>query len=224
MGKGSSSSSQANQINNTSSADNRIVNESGIVAQNSTLDLSTDYWASLTNNTTTSTNLSATDSHDVSNWTSLTNNTSTSSNTNLQSWDSSNKSTNLSTADSHNTSTWSSLTNNSSSVDNSKSSTVTGSYNTTLDAGVAKAALDYASNNDATVGAGFSSLLGWAKELSTSNTNSANNMVARFTDGVAQAYDTARNTTPGGIDNKTMVILGVAGAAAIGLMAMKGKN
>jgi len=49
----------------------------------------------------------------------------------------------------------------------------------------------------------------------SSNTN------ARFQDNVMQAFDSARTTTPGGIDNKTMIILGVAACGALVLANRK---
>jgi hypothetical protein len=112
------------------------------------------------------------------------------------------------------------LSDRSSSWDASTTSTATGSYNTTTDQGTVKAAFDFAKGNDATLGAGLSSVLTFAKDISTRNTDAATTLASRFSDGVAQAYDSARNTTPGGIDNKTMTIMAVAAAGAVAAFAM----
>lgn len=101
-------------------------------------------------------------------------------------------------------------------------STTSGSYNVTADPVIAKAAFDFATNADATLGAGMEKMLGWASELTGKSQDNATALAGRFTDSVAQAFDSARNTTPGGIDNKTMIILGVAGAAAIAFANRKG--
>jgi hypothetical protein len=167
MGR-SGSSSQANQQTSTSSADSRIVNESGIVARDSHLDLSTN--------------------------TNITN----------RSWDASSTVTN---------------------TDNSI-------YSVTADPEIAKAAFDFAKGNDATLGAGLANVLTFAKDITNKSSDnnralagqfsdSATTLASRFSDGVAQAFDSARNTTPGGIDNKTMIVLGVAGAAALAAIASK---
>jgi hypothetical protein len=173
MGR-SGSSSQANQSTNTSSTDGRIVNESGVVARDSVLDLSS-YFSANTSNT---------------------NNTTDNSSMVLTSVDSSNKTTNT--------------------------NTVSGSYNTTADPLIAKAAFDFATNNDAMYSKGLDSMMGFAKELTNKTQDSATSLAARFQDGVAQAFDSGRNTTPGGIDNKTMIILGVVGAAAVAFAMKKG--
>jgi len=218
MGK-SGSSSQANQATNTSSTDDRIVNESGLVARDSVLDFSSYV------NDQSMTSISSDSSMRYND----------SSSTNI----SSDSSTNL--YDSRTT------------------------YNTTSDPGVIKAALDYATNVDATSGAGLSKMLGWASELTgSSQANSlalskqsqdgafslaklfgettsdlaqqgqdnafslaklfgeqSSNTNARFQDNVMQAFDSARTTTPGGIDNKTMIILGVAAAGALVMATRK---
>ena len=130
-------------------------------------------------------------------------------------WDLSNRSTNLSSWDSSNRST-------NSSWDASTTNTATGSYNNTYvtDQGAIDRAFDFAKGNDATLGAGLSSMLTFAKDITTKNTDSATTLASRFGDGVAQAFDSARNTTPGGIDNKTMVVMAVAVAGAVAAMAM----
>jgi hypothetical protein len=129
---------------------------------------------------------------------------------------------------SDNSSSWTDLSDRSSSWDASttNTSTATGSYNNTYstDQGTVAAAFDFAKGNDATLGAGLSSMLTFAKDITTKNSDNATTMASRFSDGVAQAFDSARNTTPGGIDNKTMAVLGVAAAAVVGAaMLSKGR-
>lgn len=153
MGK-SGSSSQANQATTTQNADNRIVNESGIVAQGSTLG-----WSS-----------------------------------------------NVTTDDDF----WS----------NVSTTTIDNSVNTSSDPATVKAAFDFATNTNAINGQGLTSLLKAASELTSKTQDSATTLASRFQDGIAQAFDTGRNTTPGGIDNKTMIILGVAAAGAVAVYAM----
>jgi hypothetical protein len=196
MAKGGSKS-QANQTTTTQSEDSRIVNESGLVARDSILDFSSYV------NDQSMTSISSDSS---TRWTD-------NSNTSI----SSDSSTNL--YDSRTT------------------------YNTTSDPATVKAAFDYATNVDATRGAGMSEMLGWAKELTgSSQANSlalakqgqdgafslaklfgeqSSNTNARFQDNVMQAFDSARTTTPGGIDNKTMIILGVAACGALVLANRK---
>jgi hypothetical protein len=148
MGR-SASTSQANQSATTTNQDNRVANDSGIVARDSSF-------------LTTSTNTNTTNTTE-------------------------NNTTN----------------------------------NTTLDADVAKAAFDFATGVSGTNGDGFEKLLGVAKELTTNTQNNATSLATRFQDGMAQAYDQGRATTPGGMDQKTMVILGVAAAAAVATFALK---
>jgi hypothetical protein len=215
----SKSSSQANQATNTTSMDDRIVNESGLVARDSVLDFSTY----LNDQSVTSVSSDSSTRYNDTSTTSI----------------SSDSSTNL--YDSRTT------------------------YNTTSDPATIKAAFDYATNVDATRGAGMSEMLGWSKELTgASQANSlalskqgqdgafslaklfgettsdlaqqgqdnafslaklfgeqSSNTNARFQDNVMQAFDSARTTTPGGIDNKTMIILGVAAAGALVLATRK---
>lgn len=137
MGK-SGSSSQANQATNTSSHDSRIVNESGIVARDSNVQVTTN--------------------------------------------------------------------------------------TTSVDPEIAKAAFNFASGADARNGEGFDKLLSVAAELTNKTQDSATSMAARYQGDLLQAYDQARTTTPGGIDNKTMMVLGVAGAVAVAAVFAKKGN
>jgi len=212
MGR-SKSSSQANQTSSNTTHDGRIINESGIVAQNSVLEF--DY--STQNNLT---------SYDLSNR-STNNSWSDNSSTSWNYADNSDRSTNNSWADNSSTA-WSyndGRTTNTSSWDSSQSNsnnvTNTTTNNTTADPAIAKAAFDFAAGNDARNGEGFDKLLDAARELTVKTQDSATSMAARYQGDVMQAIDSARNTTPGGIDNKTMIILGVAGAVAVAAMAGK---
>lgn len=217
MGR-SGSSSQANQATSTANADNRVVNESGIVAQGSALDMSTDWSNTNTTNTTDNSvmNLASYDSRDYSTHAAYSDNSSRSTSLTDIFTDNSNRSTSNSLTDiftdNRSTNTW----------DSSSTSSVAGSYNTTADPLIAKAAFDFATNNDARNGEGFDKLLQAASELTNKTQDTANNLTSRFMDSIGQAFDTGRNTTPGGIDNKTMIVLGVAGAAALAFMAKKG--
>ena len=91
---------------------------------------------------------------------------------------------------------------------------------TTLDAGIVQAALDTVKASDATNGEGFNGLLNLAEML--------------FTDGAAliektqnaslaqiETINAAASDKTGSIDQKTMIVLAVAGAAA--LILTKGK-
>lgn len=106
----------------------------------------------------------------------------------------------------------------------SDSSTVTVNA---LDAGIVEKALDTVQINDATNNQGFTTLITLADKLFTG----AGNLVAGTQAGAltlaeqtAQAtnaaYQTATAEKSGSLDNKTIVILGVAAAAA---MVLKGK-
>jgi len=88
-----------------------------------------------------------------------------------------------------------------------------------VDPEIAKAAFDFATKADATNGDGFDKLLGAAVELTKHSQDTANGLAAKFQDNVLQAFDSARNTTPGGIDNKTMIVIAVAAAGALAVAA-----
>jgi len=111
--------------------------------------------------------------------------------------------------------------NDNSSWDASRTNITTTTNNTSSDPATVKAAFDFATGNDATLGAGLSSMLGLAERLSTNNASSLTKMASSVSDAVAQAYDGARTTSAGGIDQKTMIILGVAAAGAVALYASK---
>lgn len=103
----------------------------------------------------------------------------------------------------------------------SSTNTNTGSFNNSVDSVITGQAFEYAKGVDATLGAGLSSVLTFAKDIANKSNDNATSLASRFSDGVAQAFDSARNTTPGGIDNKTMIVIAVAGAAALAAIASK---
>lgn len=190
MGR-SGSSSQANQSTANAYADNKVANESGIVVGGSgRVDLSDHSQYDLSNR---STNLSS-------------------------SWDYTDVS------DRSSKSAWTDLSNRSTANSWDSSATATGSYNNTntysTDQGSVAAAFDFAKGNDATLASGMSSVLTFAKDITNKNSDNATTLASRFGDGVAQAFDSARNTTPGGIDNKTMTVMAVAVAGAVAAYAM----
>lgn len=220
MGK-SSSSSQANQVTNTTSNDDRIVNESGLVARDSALDFSTNMNDSSTNVFTSNQSTAYTN-----------NNTSNST---------SNFSSNYNSADQ--TSTVSGSYNVTADPLIARAAF---DYATNVDAtrgegmsqmlGWAKELTGQSQDNTASMigwasdltrqsqdnaSDGLSQMLGWAKDLTSKSLDNASSLASRFTDNVGQAYDSARNTSPGGIDNKTMIILGVAAAGALAFAASK---
>ncbi|WP_056335617.1 hypothetical protein [Massilia sp. Leaf139] len=112
------------------------------------------------------------------------------------------------------------LSNTSSSNTSTSTHKVDGSYNNSVDSVVTGQAFDFAKGADATLGAGLSSVLSFAKDIATQANEKTSSLASMFGQGVSQAYDSANNTTAGGIDNKTMIVLGVAGAAAVAAIAM----
>jgi len=84
--------------------------------------------------------------------------------------------------------------------DSSTKTTITNT--TTADPEIAKAAFDFASGANATNGQGFDKLLSVAAELTKNTQDNATSLANRFSDGLAQAFDSGKNTTPGGIDTK----------------------
>ena len=101
----------------------------------------------------------------------------------------------------------------------SDSSTVTVTNNS-LDAGIVNTALDVVKANDATNGASFTQLLNMADKMFT---NSAA-MIAKAQDTTLSqvgTLTTLANDQKGAVDQKTLIILAVAG---VGLMSLKGKR
>lgn len=104
----------------------------------------------------------------------------------------------------------------------------------TLDGGIVHKALDTVKASDATAGEGFSQLLGLADKLFTgaekvisSTQNASLKQLATTQDaGLRQMeiLNTAANDKQGSIDQKTLIVLAVAGAAVLVLPKMaKGK-
>jgi hypothetical protein len=92
-----------------------------------------------------------------------------------------------------------------------------------VDKDIAKAAFDFASGADATNGAGFSKLLDVADKFMTKTTDTASSMAARYQGDVLDAYSRAKADEAGGIDQKTMIVLGVAAAAVVVMVNQRGK-
>ncbi len=114
-----------------------------------------------------------------------------------------------------------------------RSTTNFSSTTNTLDGGAIKAAFDFATNNDATLGAGlgnvldfardndamlgtgFGKLLDFASTVTTKTQDNATALNSRFQDNVLQAFDSAKGAAGNGIDQKTLIVLGVSAAAAL---------
>lgn len=94
-------------------------------------------------------------------------------------------------------------------------------YNST-DAGIVKNALDFAAVADATNGDGFAKLLDTVDKLTTKTQDTSTTLASRFQDNVMQAYTQAKADASGGIDQRTMIVLGVSAMAALAFM--KGKH
>lgn len=90
----------------------------------------------------------------------------------------------------------------------SDSSTVTVNA---LDGGVVQKALDTVAASDAVAGQGFDKLLTLADKLFTAG----GQMVTSTQDAALKAYSQATTEKAGAIDQKTMIVLAVAGAAVL---------
>lgn len=91
----------------------------------------------------------------------------------------------------------------------------------TIDAGIVSAAIDAIKADDATNGAGFTQLLTLADHLFTG----AGSMISKTQDtalGQIAALNTAQNDSTGKIDQKTLIVMAVAGVGALYLMNKKG--
>ena len=93
-----------------------------------------------------------------------------------------------------------------------------------VDKDVAKAALDFATATNATNGDGFTKLLDTVDRLTTKTADTATTLSSRFQDNVMDAYSRAKADAAGGIDQKTMIVLGVTAAAALVAINMKRKG
>lgn len=87
-----------------------------------------------------------------------------------------------------------------------------------LDKGIVTAALDVVKASDATSGDSLSKIIGLADKLFTGGFKSLESSQALTND----AYSRATTDKAGTIDNKTIAILGIAGAAAFALSRKKG--
>jgi hypothetical protein len=229
MAKGGSKS-QANQTTTTQSEDSRIVNESGLVARDSILDFSS--WV----NDQSSTSISSDSS---TRWTDNSN-TSISSDSSTNLYDS--RTTYNTTSD---PATVKAAFDYATNVDATRNQGVTQMLGWASELTGASQANSLALSKQGQDGAfslakqGQDGAFSLAKLFGETTSDLAqqgqdnafslaklfgeqsSNTNARFQDNVMQAFDSARTTTPGGIDNKTMIILGVAAAGALVLATRK---
>jgi hypothetical protein len=92
-----------------------------------------------------------------------------------------------------------------------------------LDGAIVQKALDVVGSADATSGEGFAALLGLADKLFT-GAGSAINAQQTTTLETLKTINTAANDQKGAIDQKTMIVLAISGAAALAFVASrKGK-
>lgn len=91
----------------------------------------------------------------------------------------------------------------------------------TVDTGIVNKALDTVANSDAVNGAGFEKLLSLADKLFTGG-GQILDKTAETTMAQVAALNTAQNDAKGTIDQKTIVILGVAGVIAMVVMKKRG--
>lgn len=88
----------------------------------------------------------------------------------------------------------------------------------TMDGGIVARALDSIDTNNATNAEGFTKLLDAAESL----WQRGENLIGQTQKHVADAYSQAQTDKAGTIDNRTLIVLGVAGAAALAFMNRKG--
>lgn len=88
---------------------------------------------------------------------------------------------------------------------------------TSTDAGIVSRALDSIDSNNATNAEGFNQLLSAADRLF----NRGESLIGTTQKTVADAYAQAQTTKAGTIDNKTLIVLAVAGAATVYAIARK---
>jgi hypothetical protein len=89
-------------------------------------------------------------------------------------------------------------------------SVTTSSVTNITDGGIVSRALDSVDVNNATAAAGFSELLGTAERLFSG----AGQLVTGAQTATADAYRNAQTDTAGGVDQKTIIALAVAGVVA----------
>lgn len=88
----------------------------------------------------------------------------------------------------------------------------------TLDDGIVNEALKTVQISDAISADGFGKLLNVAESLF----NQGQNLIGQTQSAVAQAYSQAQTDAKSTIDNRTVIVLGVA-AAAVGIFALRKK-
>lgn len=81
-------------------------------------------------------------------------------------------------------------------------------------------ALDSVDVSNATLGQGYEQLLGAAEKLF----DRGETLIGQTQQAVADAYTRAQDTAKGTIDNRTIIVLAVAGAAAAALIATRGSK
>lgn len=77
------------------------------------------------------------------------------------------------------------------------------------------ALLDSTDTNVARAYGGMNNLVGLADKLFTQTSDVATAQAAGFTQAIGQAYDSAKASATGSLDNKTIMILGLAGVVAV---------
>jgi len=90
-------------------------------------------------------------------------------------------------------------------------STTTTTNNNITDGGIVSRALDSIDINNATNAQGFQSLLGAAESL----WQRGEKLIGQTQQSVADAYMTAQTEAKGTLDNRTIAVIAVAGAAAL---------
>lgn len=213
MGGRSSSSSASSTTNLSSATDNRMVLGEGSIGATAggTVSLSDMRDQSLTDNRDMSTNLNVTDQSNRS-----------------TSWsDSSDRSTSVS--NSGNTTVTSVdpgalkametaiLSNEASTREALRVAQQAASTSASAANASQASAFNFASSANATMGAGFSKLLDAGLSMFQSNVAA----VGKTADLTAQAYQAATAEKAGSLDNKTILMLGMAAAGVLGLLAWK---
>lgn len=104
-----------------------------------------------------------------------------------------------------------------------------------VDADLVKKALDTVSASDAISGdgfarlldsqdTGFDKLLSVAEKLTTKTQDNATALTSRYQADVLDAYSRSQSDKAGGIDQKTMIVLGITGAAAVAYVVSQRKH
>lgn len=94
---------------------------------------------------------------------------------------------------------------------------------TTSDPGTVARALDSVDIASASLSGGLSDLLGTAERLFSRTTDAATTLAGKTEQAVLDAYAQAESDKSGGLDQRTVIVLAVVGAAAIWALS-KGKN